>query len=199
MSAKILSPVRFSSWSLVAWVVITAIAVALGQMTSLLLSWEVGEGLEALYGQSAAILLTGLLIGIGVSGLAAAGQFLFLRGQVDGRRWIGGAVAGASLAMMLAFAAIAPVLESQPQWISGVVAGLALGVGAGGGQWLALRGRLSGINRWAVVCAASHAISIFLLFSLSGEGRELLALSSGSLAFGLLSALGARWAGLWKE
>lgn len=196
MSARSLSFNRSIISFFVLWVVITGIAMAVGQILALLLSWEVGETVERSLGKIASSLLVGLLIGIGMGGFGAASQALLLRGRVDARRWIGGAIVGATLAMCLGVALIVPTSEGQPSWISGLLAGATLGLGAALGQWVALRGRLPGISRWAVASFFAHSMSVFLLFAAGGEGRELIALISSGLAFGLIGGLGAVWADL---
>jgi len=196
MSTRTLSFSQLLVPSFVAWVAVTGIAAAISQFGSLVLSWTIGEVIESSLGTTALIPLIGAVMGIGMGGVGAASQMLFLRGRVDGRRWIGGAIVGAVLMMMLAMAVIAPASETLPEWTSGLLAGSALGLGVSVGQWVALRGQHPGIGRWAIACFLSYALSIFLLFSAGGEGRELIALAGSGLAFGLISGLGAFWAGL---
>lgn len=196
MSTRTLSFRQFLVPYFIAWVVVTGFAAALGQIGSLMLSWEIGEAVENSLGRAVAIPIVGLAMGIGMGGLGAASQMIFLRGRVDGRRWIGGAIVGAVLMMILAMAVIIPASESLPDWTSGLLAGSSLGLGVSVGQWVALRRQHPGIGRWAIACFLSYALSILLLFSAGGEGRELVALSSSGLAFGLISGLGVYWAGL---
>jgi len=199
MSAKILSFRRSSLSFFVSWVVITGIAIAVGQMGALALAWSVGDGIEASLGRIPAILVFGLLIGVGMGGCGAASQILFLQGRVDARRWILGAVVGAVLAMILGMMLVAPASETMDSWVTGLLAGATVGAGVALGQWVALRGRLPGVERWAVVCFLAYSAALLLLFGAGGEGRELFALTLSGLAFGLIGVFGVHWAGLLEK
>lgn len=199
MSAKTLFSSRSFGSLFVSWVLITGIAVAVSQLAALSIAWSVGEAIENNLGEASALIFLGVLLGVVMGGVAATSQTLFLRGRVNAWRWIGGAAAGATLAMILGLTLIAPGTESQPSWIAGLLAGGVLGLGIAAGQWLALRGRLSGLERWALVCFFSYAVAFILLFAAGGEGREAFALTASGLAFGVISGLGARWAGLLEQ
>ncbi len=196
MSTNTLASNRWSVSFFAIWVVVTAIAVAVGQLGAMLLSWDIGDAVEGVLGQGAAIVVVGVMIGIGIGGFGATSQALLLRGQVDAKRWIGGALVGAVLAMCVGMALIIPASDTMSEWLSGLVAGVMVGLGVGVGQWVALRKHLSGINRWVIASGLGYAVSVLLLFGTGGEGREMIALASSGLAFGLISGFGLWWAGI---
>ncbi len=183
------SPAAF--WLL--WVAATTIGLALGGLIGGGAGWGAAEAAQRAAGELAGYLVMGLFFGTALGGIPAAAQALVLGRRVHAGRWIGIATLSGVLAATAALVTIVPNGDNLPDWISGLLAGALLGLCVGIGQWWTIRRQMRRSAAWIGIYTASMALGLLILFGASGEGRELLALSSSGLVIGGLSGLGMLW------
>ncbi len=165
-------------------------------MAAFFTMWSVGEVVEEVAGETAALVVAGALFGALFALGASIGTGLILRGRgVDAAKWIAYSAIGGVIGGALGFGLVITLvdMESAPESLAGLLMGIIVGLSLGIGQWLALRQAGVPANAWPLVNIAAFILAFSIGFTLGGEGREWIAMSATGLIAGAVTALGAVW------
>jgi hypothetical protein len=178
------------------WVVITTLTLIAGLALAFPSMWTIGEAADLANGETIGAILAGAvfggLVGLGLGG----GQALALAGRgINAVRWVLLSLLGGALVTAAAFGVFFTLLdpESMSEIQSALFIGSALGQGIGGGQWLALRGRVPNALAWMGITILALVAGALGAFALDGEGRELLAFGVLALVTAIITGLGGMW------
>jgi MFS family permease len=185
---------------LLKWVVITTLTLIAGLALAFPSMWTIGEATGVANGETLPAIIAGVVFG-GLVGLGMGGgqAIAFGRRDISAGRWVLLSVIGGALVTAAAFGVFFTFLD--PEGISEIQAALfigsALGQGIGGGQWLALRGRIPKAARWMGITILAFTVGAVVAFSFGGEGREFLAFGLMAVVVAIITGLGAGW--MFKE
>jgi MFS family permease len=190
-----------TDWSfLTKWVAITTLTLIAGLALAFPSMWTIGEAFDLANGATIGAVIAGAVFG-GLVGLSlGGGQAIALGGQgINPGRWVLLSVLGGALVTAAAFGVAFTFLD--PEGMSEIQValfiGTALGQGIGGGQWLALRGRVPKAARWMGITILALSVGALVAFSLDGEGREFVAFGLMAVVVAIITGLGAGW--MFKE
>jgi hypothetical protein len=186
----------------VGWVAAVTISLTLAVLTAFLFVWSVGEVVENAFGETAAAFIVGGLFGAALAGGLGLGQALALRGQgPPPSRWvthtlISGAI-GMALGMALNFTFLD--MDSLPDYLTGIIIGLSLGMPVGLAQRRLLEPYLDRATLWLPICLVAIVAGFAIGLPLGGEGREWLSIGIVSLVTSVVSGAGLMWLSRGRE
>lgn len=180
----------------VRWIIATTVTAAVGVGLGFVVFWSLVEALEGPVGPALAGAIgggaLGALVGLGVG----SGQAFALSGRgVNPGRWLlYGILGGALITAVLGL--LGEALSSVAQNYGELLIGLVLGLGIGGGQWAALRGRFANSGAWVAISAAALAVGLAVAGAVAdrlGEGNIVPVVLVMGLLIAGLTGLGAAW------
>ncbi len=187
---------RSWNWGFVGlWTLTGALGATLFGFAALASVWELGDLVANVAGEIAGIAVAGAAFG-GVLALGLSlGPGLLLRGRgIHLGRWIGWSVLGGAFGTAIIFAVLFDMLDANtlPEWLTGPVMGIVLGLSIGLGQWRALGDR-AGAGLWPAIAVVAQIAAFMVGLPLGGEGREWLALGAVGLLASAITGLGMGW------
>jgi hypothetical protein len=192
MTTAILNPNRTSALFVGAWIVASVVGMIVAAYIGIFVGFGGAELVEPVAGELAAQIVFGLSFGLGLGTGLSLPHWLVLRARLPGSAgYVWGSLLGALVSWTIVFPVAANQGVSNPNLVTILAFAAAVGLAMGLGQWLGLRGKLP--RSWVLVSGLSVAAAVAVLFGLSGEGREIVAIVSAGLVHGVLSGAGMMW------
>jgi hypothetical protein len=182
-----------SSTFFLQWVTAVSAALFVGMFAGFLSMWSVGDALESAIGETAALFLAGGLFGALIGAGTGLGQLLPLRNfGLPLGRWLIQTIAAGAIGMAAGMALVLTVvdMETMPQVFAGLLMGLLVGLPVSVAQWQILKGYIAQANLWVPLFTAAFVIAFAVGLSLSGEGREALAIGTVANLTAIISGAG---------
>lgn len=186
----------------VKWVAAVTISLALAVLTVFLFAWSVGGVVENVFGETAAVFIVAGLLGAAIAGGLGLGQALALRGQgPPPKRWVTHTLISGAISMAAGMALNFTFLDmdSLPDYLTGIIIGLTLGVPIGLAQQRLLKPYLNRATLWLPICLIAIVAGFAIGLPLGGEGREWLSVGAVSLITALITGAGLIWLSRGQE